>query len=209
MTHKFHLIATMFITLFAFTACNNDDDKQNIDIEPEEQVIENLHAPNDVIDRQTGEVIEENPFQYFSFAENKTVEGSNADWDIAFKGTTIIVNSGISGNGSAEVALHEGIFEEITEVPANTDFKVDTQESLAIPTGAGNGWYNYNAQNHHITPKPGVVILVKTNSGHYAKLEILSYYKDNPPMSEVDAFTTPTAYYTFRFVLQTNGSVEF
>lgn len=126
-------------------------------------------------------------------------------WDLAFKGTTIRVNA--IRNVTAAVA--NGIFEEITEVPANANFVTDTETSFAISTGSGSGWYNYNSATFTVTPIPGRVILVKTTEGNYAKIEILSYCKGNPPADQINPMTTPSAHFTFQFVLQPNGTTKF
>jgi len=131
------LLFTAAISGFLFSCDSNDDPLPIVPLEA--ILVEDLAAPNDVIDRNTGEVTEERPFQFFSLEQNALVS-ENEDWDLAFKGTTIRVNS--SKNVSAAVV--NGIFEEITEVPANATFATDTESSFAIPTGSGNGWYNYN-----------------------------------------------------------------
>lgn len=189
--------------VLAFSACDDSEDPQPI-LPLESTLVEDLAAPNDVIDRQTGTVLEVRPFVFFSLEQNQVVTESE-DWDLAFKGTTIRVNS----SSGAEAALVTGVFDELMQVPASAAFARDTDSGLAIPTGGGNGWYNYNPAANTITPIPGRVLLVKTSAGNYSKLEILSYYKGNPPMAEVDPFTTPSAHYTFRYVLQPDGSQEF
>jgi hypothetical protein len=95
-----------------------------------------------------------------------------------------------------------GIFDEIIEAPASgygTDDKTTVPATYAIPRGSGNGWYNYNPSTNVISPIAGRVIVVKTSEGKYAKMEILSYYKDSPvtPVSgDIDR------HYTFRYVYQ-------
>lgn len=72
------------------------------------EMVEDLSAPNDVIDRTTGQVLEEMPFQYFSLSENRVMTVDES-WDLAFKGTTIRTNA--SKNVSA--ALVDGIFRKL------------------------------------------------------------------------------------------------
>jgi hypothetical protein len=195
-------IFTVVIFTFLFS-CNNSDEPTPI-VPLEATLVEDLAAPNDLIDRTTGQIIEERPFQYFSLEENALVS-ENQDWDLAFKGTTIRVNS--AKNVSA--AIVSGIFEEITEVPASALFTTDTETTFAIPTGSGSGWYNYNSATFTVTPIPGRVILVKTTEKNYVKMEIISYYKGNPPVEQINPMTTPSAHYTFRYILQPNGSTRF
>jgi hypothetical protein len=198
-TLRISLISLLAVSIFS---CTEDTPAP---VEPLEAIlVEDLAAPNDVIDRTTGQVTEAKPFQFFSLEEN-TLVGENEDWDLAFKGTTIRVNS--SKNVTAAVVT--GIFDEISEVPASASFATDSGESFAIPTGSGNGWYNYNSATFTVTPIPGRVILVKTSDGNYSKIEILSYYKGNPPAAELNPMTTPSAHYTFRYILQPNGTTTF
>ncbi|MCC5936858.1 MAG: HmuY family protein [Lunatimonas sp.] len=205
---RVNAILSSLIAIGMTTSCNSSDDPQP-EIVLEALMVENIYAPNDVIDRSTGEVIEARPFRYFSLENNQLVESQGGNWDIGFKGTTIIVNSGVSGSGSAQGTVATGIFDEMDAIPASATFVSDGSEGLAIPTGSGNGWYNYNFQTHIVSPIPGRVLLIKTNAGNYAKIEILSYYENNPPLSEVNGLSTPSPYYTFRYVLQPNGSTFF
>jgi hypothetical protein len=190
------------------TACKKDDDPAPVS-KPEAKTITNLHAPNDVIDYQTGQVVEEKPFVKFSFAKGQAVADGEA-WDIAFKGTTIIVNGGsttldeVARDGQAAAAVLTVVFDEVGTVPASTEWKQDSDEGYAIPKGSGNGWYNYNPQTHVISPIPGRVLLFRDAAGKgYAKVEILSYYKDAP--ASPDPYQNESAYYTFRYVYQPEG----
>ncbi|HLU89843.1 MAG TPA: HmuY family protein [Cyclobacteriaceae bacterium] len=199
-----HLALLSTVMMFS---CSDDEETQ-----PEEDLqvvlVENLHAPADEMDRQTGEIIALNSYKYYSFEENKLIESSDGNWDLGIKGLSMIVNNGISGNGNAEATIVQGIFEQYNEIPQDLILKVDTEEGLAIPGGSGNGWYNYNMSTHVVSPQPGNILIIKTNAGNYVKMEVLSYYQDNPPLNEVD-LTTPSAYYTFQYVLQPNGSRKF
>lgn len=192
----------LFLTLGLFASCSEDTPAPTRTLEA--VLVTDLAAPSDVIDRVTGQVTEERPFQYFSLETNSPVSESE-DWDLAFKGTTIRVNA----SKNVKAAVVTGIFEEINSVPVSTVFATDTQSTFAIPTGSGSGWYNYNSATFTVTPIPGRVILVQTAAGNYSKIEILSYYKGNPPVAEINPMTTPSAHYTFRYVLQPNGTTNF
>ncbi|GMQ28859.1 HmuY family protein [Algoriphagus confluentis] len=192
----------LLLSLGFFSACNEDTPEPVVPLEA--VLVEDLAAPNDVIDRVTGQVTEERPFQYFSLETNSLVSESE-DWDLAFKGTTIRVNA----SKDVKASIVTGIFEEINIVPSSAVFTTDTESTFAIPTGSGSGWYNYNPATFTVTPIPGRVILVQTAAGNYSKIEILSYYKGNPPVAEINPMTTPSAHYTFRYVLQANGSMNF
>lgn len=193
------------ITLFGlFAACSNDDNGPEM-LEVESKSITNLYAPQE---GGQGQPVS-GAFTKFSFASGQTTT-SDTEWDIAFRGTTIIVNGGASGGttdepertGNAAAYMAAGTMASVTEV--NTaSFKQDAASGFAIPTGSGNGWYTYAGEpTHLINPTPGTIVVIRTTSGHYAKMEILSYYKDAP--ESPNAFTDETPYYTFNYVYQPN-----
>lgn len=192
------------IAVMSLGACSEDD--------PEPVVLEvqseaNFEAPGDVYDYRTQPptLVEANDFQYydFSLAQEVTV---NDDWDIAFKGTTIITNGGINGDGGVEATTIAALFDELNEVPTSATFSVDSNEALAINrnTDFENRWYSY--ANQIISPVPGRVILLKDTEGNYVKLEIQCYYRDCPsePSPGED-----NGIFTFRYVHQPDGSMVF
>lgn len=156
-------------------------------------------------------------FTFFSFKTGAVVDhadSASAKWDIGFRGTTIIVNNGSSGPGEGGAIVSAGIFDEMKTAP-DAGYDIDslvtvsggTKKTYAIPTGSGNGWYTYDAGAFVIKPTPGKFLVIKTADGHYAKMEILSYYKDAP--STPDFMTDIDRYYTFRFVYQPNDTKTF
>lgn len=198
--------SVLLLSLFSlFASCSNDDDKTTSAATLETKTFSNLHAP------QTGGQGQPvgGAFTKFSFSQNATV--TNDSWDIAFRGTTIIVNGGTAigitdeptrtGNGA--VSIVSNTFDAIKTTPVATSFIQDKLNSYAIPTGSGNGWYNYNATTNLILPIAGKVFVIKTHDGKYAKMEIISYYKDAPANPNA---TSLTRYYTFNFVYQPNGN---
>ena len=93
----------------------------------------------------------------------------------------------------------------VTEVDEDA-FPSDTASGLAIPTGSDNGWYNYSGPpSYLITPLSGKILVIRTSDDKYAKMEILSYYKDAP--ANPDAFTDAGRYYTFNYVYQPNDGI--
>jgi hypothetical protein len=149
-------------------------------------------------------------FTLYSLKDNAVI--SNADsatnkWDIGFRSSTIIVNGGAIRKGSGGGYIHTGLFDELKEIAANQGFATDeSATTLAIPTGSGKGWYNYDPSNNWISPIAGKVLVVKTGEGKFAKIEILSYYKDAP---STPSPTAASRYYTFRYVHQPDGSRKF
>ncbi len=191
-----------FVSLFGLllTSCSKDDPTE----EKEEEVPAGIEAV--VYKNLPGDVDSKNIPGYFSFETGAVVDASKAEtneWDIAFIGTTIYVNGGTSGPGVGAAQIVSGTFESVTKAP-ESGYKQDSEAGYAIPTGTGNGWYSYNMLTHVITPIAGKVIVLKTAKGKYAKLEIISYYKDAP--TSPNALTDKNRHYTFRYVYQPNGS---
>jgi len=204
-TIKLLAITMLFLGL---NSCNKDE-QENGTTSLEVKRIENFEAPGDLMDFSVNPpvVTEVRPFKFFNFSLGTEVE-ETADWDIAFKGSKIKVNGGVSGNSQAAATVITGVFNDVTSVPDDADFKVDTAISdttvdYAIPYGSGNGWYTFSMETHLYTPIPGKVILVRTHDGKYAKMEILSYYKNLENTMENGGF------YTFNYTYQPDGSKEF
>jgi hypothetical protein len=143
---------------------------------------------------------------YFRFSDSTIVTGSDtttANWDIAFKSTTIFTNSGSSGPGQGSAVVLTNInFSDVTQAP-ESGYEIDSTAAPAIPTGSGNGWYNYDFTTNIISPIPGVVLVIRTGDSKYAKVQILSYYKDapaNPSSSDVPRL------YSFKYLYQPDGT---
>ena len=142
-------------------------------------------------------------FTFYSLRENRVVpvaDSASADWDLAFRSTTILANGGASGPGEGAVAvLQDTTFAAVTAAPADDAFVQDRgtdKTETAIPGGAGNGWYDYDFVSGIVAPRPAVLV-VRTADGRYAKVEVLSYYQGAPSMDEIDP-TEGFRHYTFR-----------
>ena len=200
-TIKILSIIALFV---AFSSCSSDDDSITV-LPVEAELVENLHAPQE---GGQGQPVY-GDFTKFNFATGQTTE-SETDWDIAIRGTIILVNGGeITGiddeptrSGIAAAYIANATMASVTEVDT-TRLKNDAENSQAIPTGSGTGWYIYaGPPTHLITPIAGKVLVFKTHDGKYAKMEILSYYKDAP--ADPDAFEDFDKFYTFNYVYQPN-----
>ncbi|MGN7808345.1 MULTISPECIES: HmuY family protein [Flavobacterium] len=205
---KTKFLKLSLLALFIFTAsCSSDDDKNEV-VPVVTTKVSNIAAP------QTGGQGQPagGAFAKFSFSQNKLVTDNS--WDIAFRGTTIIVNGGAKigiadepeRTGSGAVSIVSGTFASVTAFPAASTFAQDAAAVYSIPTGSGKGWYSYNADTHIISPIAGKVFVVKTHDGKYAKFEILSYYKDAPASPTQ---TSESPYYTFNFAYQANSTTTF
>ncbi|MEO8534161.1 MAG: HmuY family protein [Flavobacterium sp.] len=212
MKTNFLKLSLLAVTIF-IASCSNDDDKKEDTTPPAviTQKVSNLPAP------QTGGQGQPvgGDFTKFSFSENKIVTDGN--WDIAFRGTTIIVNGGAKYNvedagepvrtGSGAVSIVSGTFSSVTAFPAAATFKADAASTYAFPASGADAWYDYNGVTHIITAKAGKVFVVKTHDGKYAKFEILSYYKGAP--ATPDPATAEARYFTFNFAYQANSTTTF
>jgi hypothetical protein len=196
-------ILALFIS---FASCSNDDDAipTTAPAALETKTFSNLYAPQSGGQGQptAGE------FTKFSFAENAVV--TNDNWDIAFRGTTLIVNGGTeigltdepTRTGIAAVSTLSSIFENVTTIPAAATFVQDGVGTYAF----AEPWYDYNPTTHIILPVAGKVYVVKTYNGKYAKFEILSYYENAPANPNL---TSPSRYFTFKYVYQPASETNF
>lgn len=127
---------------------------------------------------------------YLNLASGKEVSADKAntsDWDLSFAKTTIAVNE--KGKVTAQVV--QSTFDALKKAPAS-GYRADTEESRAIPTGSGNGWYNYNMEDHTIVPITDRTIVVKAGDGKKYKIKIISYNKDQKSFES-------TGYYSFEY----------
>jgi hypothetical protein len=214
---KLFIPISAIVAIMFFVSC-----KKNNDAPPVLQAQQVNNLPADTIlgvytsGPATGQPYGSGKFTLYSFATNSIV--ANADsattkWDLGFRGTTIITNSGNSGPGAGGAFVYVGTFDDLKTIPADSTFRTDNAPTAyAITTGSGKGWYSYNGAANLITPIPGRVLVIRTASGKYAKVEILNYYKGGVTLdaSASDAEKLQKQrYYTFRYMYQANGSVNF
>ncbi len=199
--------------LFIFSSCKDDD---NEDPTPKPLTVEtasNIIADPIQIDPTTGMPMgTTGKFTLFSLRENKIIantDSASTKWDIGFRGSTIIVNGGAIRTGQGGAFIFDGLFDELQEIPENQTFKQDNSETdLAITTGSGKGWYNYDPTTHIISPIAGKILVIRTADEKYAKVEIVSYYK-NAPADPTTAPMEDSRHYTLHYVVQTDGSKKF
>ncbi len=201
-------LLTLLAIFIGFSSCSSDDDDPVI-LQIESEAISNLYAPQvGGYDQMGNPLPTSGEFSKFDFSTGM-ITTSDTEWDIAFRGTKIIINGGESfgaidepertGNGAAYIA-------------SGTMATVETVNTSLLEQDSTNGyvlssWYDYNPANHIITPTAGKIFVVKTRDGKYAKVEVLSYYKDNPAEITVDIATNDARYYTFNYVYQPNEGV--
>jgi len=154
---------------------------------------------------------------YYSLVDNKEVASTDAastKWDIAFSSTKILINGGTSGPGIGGAFVYVGLFDALKTIPADSNFSTDNSNaaSFAIPLGSGKAWYTYDGLTTLVSPIAGRVLVIRTATGKFAKIEIISYYKGGvtlPASASVNDKLFKQRYYTFRYAYQPNGSKTF
>lgn len=143
-------------------------------------------------------------------------------------------NLGKGNTAVGGILIKTEAFNDVINIPADSEFKT---EGNLIGTddygdfGEGTGWYLYDfsgnivrngtEENQHIaytlynelTLKNGTIvsprtIIVKTAKGHYAKIKMISCYKDlyTP---ELWKKSSPKMYFTFEYLMVPKGSTKF
>lgn len=202
-------LLTLLAIFIGFSSCSDDDDDP-VFLQIESETVTNLDATL-ITDYSVHPPLETGDYAKFSF-ETGAVTTSATDWDIAFRGTNILVNGGEATaddqpdrNGNAGAYMDTG-FATFTDVDTSIFGQDSMSSGLAIPTGSGNGWYSYaGAPSHAITPIAGKILVIRTHDGKYAKVKIESYYKDSP--LNPDSTLHEEQFYTFSYVYQPNSGV--
>jgi hypothetical protein len=212
-------------SVLLFTACKKDEAVAQVNTTNDGSfkvftqgritTVQNLIADTIIAAPANGQPYGANRFTFFSVENGALIASSDSattKWDIAFKGTTILTNSGTSGPGNGGGFVQIGTFDGVASVSADSVFRTDAAPVYAIPTGSGKGWYNYDGANNLLTASPGRVLVIRTASGKYAKLEITNYYKKGvtPSASATDDEKLHNQrYYAFRYTFQPSGSKTF
>ena len=194
------LLALLAIFI-GFNSCSDNDDDGPTLLEVETELVTNLYAPQ--LGGQ-GQPIS-GDYKKFDFSTGTTTE-STTDWDIAFRGTDIIINGGVSSGETDEPERTGNVEGYITNGTMAGVTSVDTSllDEDSANTHVMANWYTYaGAPTHAINPTPGKILVIKTSDGRYAKIEILSYYENGEP----NAGYTNYRYYTFNYVYQPNEGV--
>ena len=218
------ILAAAVLATVVFTSCDKDEtsappaDPNAFSINTSANITTVQNLPVDTIVGLTpqGQPYGAGKYSFFSLETGQWVNNSDSatnKWDIAFAGTTIRVNNQTSGPGVGGAFVYVGTFDALTSVPVDSTFRVDNHPtSYAIVKGSGKGWYNYDAVNNLLTQIPGRVLVIKTATGKYAKVEILNYYKGAVTPSATasdDVKINEQRYYSFRYRFQGNGTVNF
>jgi len=197
-------LLTLLAIFIGFSSCSdNDDDDPTLQVETE--AVANLYAPQ--LGGQ-GQPIS-GDYTKFNFSTG-AVTTSTTDWDIAFRGTDIILNGGVSSGGTDEPARNGNASGYIANgtMAGITSVNTTLLEEDSLNAHVLANWYTYTGPpNHLILPTAGKIFVIKTRDGKYAKIEILSYYKDAPEEITLDIATNDARYFTFNYVYQPNEGV--
>lgn len=224
-THSFRslwLVSAVVSVLF-FSSCEEDEPAAAL----EAITVRNLNADyaplvfgsNGPPTRPT----ETRKYTFFSFKTGDIVpnaDSASLKWDIAFRATSIIFNSGTSGPGNAGAQFLSGTLDAITEAP-ESGYAVDNAPQGAAPvfavspsplasgaTPTNQWWQNSgSAQSTIVSPIAGRILVVRLAEGGFAKMEILSYYENAP--AQPNNLSDKDRHFTFRYVYQPNGGRTF
>ena len=96
-------------------------------------------------------------------------------------------------------------YESVTTAPVDALFDNSTIKMIGwADIESSPGWYNYNTSTHIMKAIPSRTYALRLPNGKYAKLQLVSAYKGNPPA--VTDMYWPAPYFTFRYYVQEDGS---
>ncbi|WP_443938656.1 HmuY family protein [Pedobacter sp. MW01-1-1] len=161
----------------------------------------------------------------FRFSDQKQIWIRNAadsarwlktkEWDIAFTGpynSEIYVNDkkyaynpGNEGPAESAVVMMPQSYESVTQAPSDTDFNASELKKIGWSASEdAQGWFYYSLNSHIMNAIPNRCYAIRLPDGKYAKLQLISVYKGNPPA--VTDLNWPAPYLTFRYFVQQDGS---
>lgn len=207
-------LGLLLVTLVSVIACSKSSTTEVLPITAVS--VKDIPADTVIGLSAQGAPITNGKYTFYSLEKNAIVPNSDSastKWDIAFMATRIITNGGTSGVGQGGAFVYTGLFDNLKTIPADSVFKTDNAPtSYAVTAGSGKGWYTYDGLNNLITPLAGRVLVIRTASGKYAKIEITSYYKGGTTLpataSDLEKLTKQR-YYSFRYAFQPNGTKTF
>lgn len=121
---------------------------------------------------------------FFDLDEGRVVPSTfeALDWDLAFRRTRLLTNSGATNPGGAAGATDLGeVSLEGADPPASPQFVVDAlggDDGDELHNAAISRWYRYNFIRHVVVARPNVY-LVRTGEGRTALMQFTSYYCDD------------------------------
>jgi hypothetical protein len=145
---------------------------------------------------------------YISFKTGTTLEkpeGNN--WDMGFTTAQLSINGGPMPNpkrdGKARGAILNVSYKDLKDLPDLNNLKQDISgEDFAFGyRSGGKSWY-YMTDEMVYVPYPGKCIFLQTADGKgFVKMEVLSYYRDMPPLKgqNYQTLSEREGFYTIRY----------
>ena len=202
MKNKIIITLIVIISILGYS-CGDKDEDTTVKKPIVEGFYTNLHAP------EGGDFVKLKFIADISTPE-ALITNSENNWDIAFRGTMIIVNGGVkTGSGNEpERALISSIssyidilnmnFKDVTISPdLVNEENWDKAGQPKIPNISGQGWFEDDGT--YITPLKDKTIVLRTTDNYYVKIGMYSYYKDALPET-----TDDPAYYSFQYSINPN-----
>ena len=202
MKNKLIITLIVIISILGYS-CGDKDEDTTVKKPIVEGFYTNLHAP------EGGDFVKLKFIADISTPE-ALITNSENNWDIAFRGTMIIVNGGVkTGSGNEPERLQDlGISACIDILNKNYDAvsespylkSVDNWDKAGqpkIPNISGQGWFEDDGT--YITPLKDKTIVLRTTDNYYVKIGMYSYYKDALPETTEDP-----AYYSFQYSINPN-----
>ena len=200
-------ILVLFVFIIAFLTSCEKSNNHNI-VNEELLSFAELDASDFILNISDTSVT--GKFTKFSFSEGDTINHNN--WDVAFRGTTLIVNGGEKSHndqpdrsGNAAIYIAIGSMSEINYIDTNRLLQDNSSGSAVLENMmvddlgiSGKGWASYNYQTHIISPIPGRVLVFRTHDDNYAKMEILYFYNSPNPEPQNRDYG---GFYTFNYLL--------
>jgi hypothetical protein len=118
---------------------------------------------------------------YFSFRQGTAVSASrdSTDWDLAFRRTDLLTNSGDTNPRARGGAVDLQEIPLADAVVPNQGYLADTtHEDRGLENPALHKWYRYDWTTHIITSKEHTYAL-RTATGEVVLLTLVSYYCDD------------------------------
>ncbi|WEK34344.1 MAG: HmuY family protein [Candidatus Pseudobacter hemicellulosilyticus] len=173
---------------------------------------------------------------YFSLERKESVPKlyqKSSHWDLVFHSifnSSIGCNNGkdatpsshgAGGNGIGGITILAKDFDQVTDIPTDAEIKGNGGVGLdeAGNYGYGLGWCLYDFggtikgdgsynKSHVCYALPERTIIVRTAKGHYAKIRMISIYK-NAFSPEQWLRNVPAPYFTFEYLMVPKGSTRF
>jgi hypothetical protein len=130
---KTNLIAlTVITTGVLFASCSKDEVPAPVTVQT--KTVSNLQADTIIGIGSTGQPYGSGKYTLYSLESSSTIantDSTTSKWDIGFRGTTIITNSGNSGP-VPEVRLYTRNFCDLAQIPTDSTFRTDNAPTAML-----------------------------------------------------------------------------